>query len=189
MASAPHLQPTSSVERGRSRRRFARLALLTASTAALAVLALPAIHHPNVRLIWNASASVPLGLYRVDTAQVLRVGDTVAVRPSPALARFMAKRRYVEANVPLLKPVAATNGATVCRIGLRVTIDGRTTVSALARDRFGRPLPAWSGCYRLRPDQLLLIAPSHPDSFDSRYFGPVDRSQILGRAAPMWTWS
>ncbi len=189
MASAPHLQPTSSVESGRSRRRFARLALLAASTVALAGVALPAIHHPRLRLIWNASASVPIGLYRVVTTRPLCVGDTVAVRPSPALSRFMAQRRYVEANVPLLKPIAATSGATVCRTGLSVTINGRTTVSALARDRAGRPLPAWSGCYRLRAGQLFLIAPSHPDSFDSRYFGPVDRSQILGRAAPMWTWS
>ena len=189
MASAPHHQPTPSVKRGRSRRRFARLALFAVSAAALTGLAVPTIHHPQLRLIWNASASVPLGLYRLALVTPLRVGDTVAVRPSPALARFMAERRYVEANVPLLKPIAATNGATICRIGLRVTINGRTAVSALARDRVGRPLPTWSSCYRLRPDQLFLIAPSHPDSFDSRYFGPVERGQILGRAVPLWTWS
>lgn len=189
MASAPHLQPASSVKSGRSRRRFACLFLLTASTAALAGLALPAIHHPHLRLIWNASASVPLGLYRLAPTTALRVGDTVAVRPSPVLARFMAERRYVEANVPLLKPIAATGGATICRNGLRVTIDARTAVTALARDRFGRPLPAWSGCYRLRPDQLFLIAPSHLDSFDSRYFGPISQTQVLGSATPLWIWS
>lgn len=189
MASAPHHQPTPSVKSGRSRRRFDRLALFAASAAALTGLAAPAIHHPHLRLIWNASASVPLGLYRLAPATALRVGDTVAVRPSPALARFMAGRRYVEANVPLLKPIAATNGATICRFGPRVTIDGRTVVAALARDRFGRPLPAWSGCYRLRPNQLFLIAPLHPDSFDGRYFGPVSQSQVLGRATPLWIWS
>lgn len=189
MARPPHHQPAVSVKSGRSHRRHARLSLFAVSTAALAGLALPAIHHPRLRFIWNASASVPLGLYRVVTTRALRVGDTVAVRPSPQLARFMATRRYVEANVPLLKPIAATEGATVCRVDLRVTINGRTTVSALPRDRVGRPLPVWSGCYRLRPHQLFLIAPSHPDSFDSRYFGPVDRSQILGRAASVWTWS
>lgn len=189
MASAPHLPPTSSVKSCRSRGRAARLALLVASTAALAGLALPTIHHPHLRLIWNASASVPLGLYRLAPATALRVGDMVAVRPSPALARFMAERRYVEANVPLLKPIAATNGAIICRLGLRVTINGRTALFALARDRVGRPLPTWSGCYRLRPDQLFLLAPSHPDSFDSRYFGPVSRTQILGTATPLWTWS
>lgn len=189
MISAPHHQPTSDVKSGRTSRHFARLSLFVASAAAIAGLALPALHHSHLRLIWNASASVPLGLYRIVPATALRVGDMVAVRPSPALARFIAERRYVEANVPLLKPIAATYGATICRVGPRVTIDGRTVVAALARDRFGRPLPAWFGCYRLRPDQLFLIAPSHPDSFDSRYFGPVSQSQVLGRATPLWTWS
>ncbi|KRB81496.1 hypothetical protein ASE00_13780 [Sphingomonas sp. Root710] len=163
--------------------------MLAASTAALAGLLLPAIHHPDLRLVWNASASVPLGLYRIDPAPALRVGDMVAVQPVPALARFMAERRYVEVHVPLLKPIAATGGATICRLGLRVTVNGRTAASALTRDRIGRSLPSWSGCQRLKPDELFLIAPSHPDSFDSRYFGPVDRGQIIGGATPLWTWS
>ena len=187
MAVASHPHPRSSASGRRSRTRFARLALLAAGTAGLTGLFLPAIHHSPMRLIWNASASVPLGLYRIDPTPVMRVGDMVAVRPSPTLARFMAERRYVEANVPLLKPIAAMHGATICRLGLRVTINGRTAVAALARDRFGRPLPAWSGCYRLRPDQLFLIAPAHPDSFDGRYFGPVSQAQILGSATPLWT--
>jgi conjugative transfer signal peptidase TraF len=185
--SQPH--PRLSAPGRRSRGRFVRLALLAASTAGLTGLILPAIHHSPVRLIWNASASVPLGLYRIDPSPAMRVGDMVAVRPSPTLARFMAERRYVEANVPLLKPIAAMHGATICRLGLSVTINGRTAVAALARDHFGRPLPAWSGCYRLRPDQLFLIAPAHPDSFDGRYFGPVSQVQILGSATPLWTWS
>ncbi|PZU06093.1 S26 family signal peptidase [Sphingomonas sp.] len=189
MVSVSHPHPRSSAPGRRSRPRFSRFALLAASTAGLTGLLIPSLHHSHVRFIWNASASVPLGLYRIDPTPAMRVGDMVAVRPSPALSRFMADRRYVEANVPLLKPIAAMDGATICRLGLRVTINGRTAVAALARDRFGRPLPTWSGCYRLRPDQLFLIAPAHPDSFDGRYFGPVSKAQILGIATPLWTWS
>ncbi|MBV9812529.1 MAG: S26 family signal peptidase [Acetobacteraceae bacterium] len=140
-------------------------------------------------MLWNASASVPLGLYRIEPNEPPRVGDLVAVRPSPSLGRFMAERRYVEINALLLKPIAAASGATVCRIDALVTIDARAVASALPRDRFARPLPIWSGCQRLRAGQLFLIAPMRPDSFDSRYFGPVDRRQIAGRAVPLWTWS
>jgi len=189
MVSVPPPHPRSSAPGRRSRARFARLALLGAGAAGLTGLLLPVIRHSPVRLIWNASASVPLGLYRIEPTPAMRVGDMVAVRPSPTLARFMAERRYVEPNVPLLKPVAALHGATICRLGQSVTINGRTVGTALARDRFGRPLPAWSGCHRLRTDQLFLIAPAHPDSFDGRYFGPVSQAQILGRATPLWTWS
>src|SRR3546814_2602984 len=111
------------------------------------------------------------------------------VRPTPALEAFMADRHYVERHVPLLKPVAAVAGATVCRAGLHVTIDGHAAVSALSRDRFGRPLPAWSGCRRLAAHELFLIAPANLASFDSRYFGPMTRDQLIGRAFPVWTWS
>lgn len=139
-------------------------------------------------LVWNASPSVPLGLYRITAIEAPRVGDMIVVRPLPPLARFMADRRYVETGVPLVKPVAAIGGATICRHGLDVTIDGRHTATALDADRFGRPLPRWTGCVRLDPDQLFLIAPASPASFDSRYFGPVTRGQVIGRAVPVWIW-
>lgn len=88
-----------------------------------------------------------------------------------------------------MKPLAAKAGATVCRLDMRVTIDGRYVATALPRDHFRRPLPHWSGCLRLSPDQLFLIAPATAASFDSRYFGPVDRRRIVGRALPLWIWS
>ena len=166
-----------------------RVGVLAGASAALAALLLPALHRPQLRLVWNASASVPLGLYRIEPAAIPRVGDLVAVRPSPALTRFMAERRYVEAGAVLVKPVAALAGTTFCRTNMRVTLDGRAVATALPRDRFGRPLPRWSGCRRLARNELVLIAPALRASFDSRYFGPVDRAQVIGRAIPLWTWS
>jgi conjugative transfer signal peptidase TraF len=170
-------------------RHSLRFGVLAGAGAALAVLLLPTLHRPQLRLVWNASASVPLGLYRIEPNAVPRVGDLVALRPSPALTHFMAERRYVEANALLVKPVAGLAGATVCRMNMRVTIDGRAVATALPRDRFGRPLPRWSGCRRVARNQLVLIAPALRASFDSRYFGPVDRAQVIGRAIPLWTWS
>jgi conjugative transfer signal peptidase TraF len=170
-------------------RRPLRFGVLAGAGAALAALLLPALHRPQLRLVWNASASVPLGLYGIESNATLRVGDLVAVRPSPALTRFMAERRYVEANALLVKPVAALAGTTFCRTNMRVTLDGSAVATALPRDRFGRSLPRWSGCRRLARNQLVLIAPALRASFDSRYFGPIDRAQVIGRAIPLWTWS
>jgi conjugative transfer signal peptidase TraF len=173
----------------RSLRRPRHARLLATAGAALALLLFPALHRPQLRLVWNASASVPLGLYRIELDARPSVGDMVALRPSPWLTRFMAERRYVEDGALLVKPVAAVGGASVCRIGVRVTIDRRPVARARPHDRFGRPLPRWSGCLRLGPDQLFLIAPLSATSFDSRYFGVVRRGQIVGRAVPLWTWS
>lgn len=189
MPRASSSASTTDARMPHTRRRPLRAGLLAIGGGALALLLLPAVHHSRLRLIWNASASVPLGLYRVQPGVTPRIGDLVALRPSPALGRFMAERHYVEANVLLIKPVVASSGATVCREQTRVTVDAQTVAAALSRDRIGRPLPTWSGCRRLRAHQLFLIAPMRPDSFDSRYFGPVDRSDVVGRAIPLWTWS
>jgi len=154
---------------------------------ALAALLLPAVQRPPLRLVWNVSPSVPTGLYRIAPGVAPRPGDLVAVRPSPELARFMAERQYVESGALLIKPVAAGAGATVCRYGNAVTIDGAPVAIAREHDRLGRPLPRWSGCLRLGVEQLFLVAPATPGSFDSRYFGPIDRAAIVGRALPVWT--
>jgi len=183
-----HAASAAATATGLHRRQF-RFGVLAGAGAALAALLLPALHRPQLRLVWNASASVPLGLYGIEPNAVPRVGDLVAVRPSPALTRFMAERRYVEANALLVKPVAALAGTTFCRTNMRVTIDGRAVATALPRDRIGRPLPRWSGCRRVARNELVLIAPALRASFDSRYFGPVDRARVIGRAIPLWTWS
>ncbi|GAA4772873.1 S26 family signal peptidase [Stakelama sediminis] len=161
--------------------------VLTCGSMALAALLIPVVHHPAPRLIWNASASVPIGLYRIERDSAPAVGELVAVRPSPPLARYMDARRYVEAGVLLVKPIAATNGATVCRRGLSVTIDNRAVATALPHDRLGRSLPVWAGCRRLGANDLFLVAPAHKDSFDSRYFGLIESRQVVGRAVPLWT--
>ena len=149
-------------------------------TLVAAVLPLPKL------LIWNASASAPIGLYRINPFARPAVGDMVAVAPPPALARFMAERHYLPVGVPLLKHVAARPGALICRGDGAVTIDGRTVAIAHPTDSQGRPLPAWRGCRVLRTNELFLLNAA-PDSLDGRYFGPIPASGLIGRATPILT--
>jgi type IV secretory pathway protease TraF len=81
--------------------------------------------------------------------------------------------------------VAAGAGDVVCRHGALITINGRAVAQARLTDTAGRPLPAWSGCIRLADTQVFVLAVD-PDSFDSRYFGPVDGANVLGTASPVW---
>src|SRR3546814_12346958 len=113
---------------------------LALTVVALAALLLPAVHAPHLRLVWNASASLPTGLYAIEPEADMRVGDLALVRPTPALEAFMAARHYVERHVPLLKPVAAVASDTGCRPGLHVTVDGHAAVSALSLHRIARPV-------------------------------------------------
>lgn len=162
--------------------------ILASGGIALSVLLLPALHRPSLRLVWNVTASVPIGLYRVLPYEVPRRSELAAIRPSPSLTRYMAARHYVETGALLVKPVAAVSGQRVCRTGAIITIDGVRTATARSADRYHRPLPVWAGCYRLRDGAVFLLAPAVSASFDGRYFGPVARESILGRAVPLWTW-
>lgn len=152
---------------------------------ALAALALAPVAARAPRLIWNASASLPIGLYRLEPTRADAAGELVAYRPAPEWSRAFAARGYLPDGVPLLKPVAATPPSVVCRQGRRIVIDGRTVAMALEKDRAGRPLPRWSGCITLGPEAVFLLAPDVPHALDGRYFGPVDRRDLLGRLVPI----
>ena len=161
----------------------ARLLILAPATAAL--LAVASSQHLRPRLIWNATASTPIGLYLVQVDVAPKRGDLVVVRPDPALARWMVARGYIGKGVPLVKRVAAVAGACVCRAGDNLSVDGRTIAIAQDRDHVGRPLPIWSGCTVVRRDQLFLLNPA-PTSLDGRYFGLTSSSAVVGRAVPLW---
>ncbi len=141
---------------------------------------------PHPRVIWNASASEPIGLYRVTPGEQPVRGDLVVIEPPARLAHFLAARRYLPVGVPLLKEVAAEPGARVCRRGGVVTVDGVRTALARQRDRLGRALPTWQGCRIIGRGELFLLAGA-PDSMDSRYFGPIPAAGLLGRASPILT--
>ena len=137
--------------------------------------------------VWNASASVPTGLYAIRGKESLHVGERVAIEPPPELRRLLAERHYLPSTVPLLKRIAAVRGQRVCRFAHGITIDGQYVGAARARDRLGRPLPVWAGCHVLRTGELFVMNPAAPDSFDGRYFGVLRMADVIGRATPVWT--
>ena len=148
----------------------------------LACLALAAA--PAPRLLLNTTASVPVGLYYLSPPGPARHGELVVVRPNPALAAFLDEGGWLPRGVPLIKPVGAVAGQSVCRLGRDLFIDGRLAARALEVDGQGRTLPAWSGCQVLGPGEVLLLAPAF-GSLDGRYFGPTSEGEILARARPL----
>ncbi|WP_027146315.1 S26 family signal peptidase [Mesorhizobium sp. WSM3626] len=147
----------------------------------------PALSGHPPWLIWNASASAPIGLYRIEQGGTPKVGDLAVVMPSKALAGFLAERRYLPRGVPLLKHVLALGGQMVCRRGEAIIAHGKIYGTALGHDSRGRPLPAWRGCHVLADSEVFLMNWDVADSFDSRYFGPLPITSIVGPAVPIWT--
>lgn len=154
--------------------------LILGGTACLA-LAAPG----SPRLMWNATASVPIGFYQLSPPGTPAIHDLVVVAPDPKLAALLARGGWLPRGVPLIKPVAAIAGQTVCRQGQEITIDGRRAATALSVDGRSRALPRWSGCRTLRTDELLVLAPAF-GSFDGRYFGPTQHAAVKALARPIW---
>jgi conjugative transfer signal peptidase TraF len=164
--------------------RFVILGLMLASVMLTAV---PAAIDVSPVFIWNATASVPIGLYRVLPEDHLGVADLVAVTPPGPVAKVLAARNYLPRGVPLLKHVLGLPGQTVCRIGHNVLIDGIVMATTRERDHYGRPLPDWHGCRRIAEDEVFLMNWQSADSLAGRYFGPLPAASIIGRAVPLYT--
>ena len=117
------------------------------------------------KLIWNASASTPIGLYAISASDVLEATDLVAVAAPEPIATFLADGGYLPRGVPLLKRVAGLPGQRVCRSGHTITVDG----------------------HAIADDELFLMNWQVRDSLDGRYFGPLPTSSVIGRATPLYT--
>jgi conjugative transfer signal peptidase TraF len=139
------------------------------------------------RLVWNASESVPIGLYQVQPARRLIVTALVVAYPPEPLATFLADGGYLPRGVPLIKRILALPGQTVCRTGLAITVNAIEMGAARERDGRGRALPVWQGCRTVAGDEVFLMNWDEPASLDGRYFGPIPSSSIVGQATPFWT--
>ncbi len=137
------------------------------------------------KLIWNASPSVPIGLYWIRNT-VPKQGDIALVELPEGARNFADVEGVLPRNVPALKKISAINGDRVCRFGSRIFINSRLVAKAYLRDFRGRKLPEWRGCHTLKSHEIFLLN-DHPKSFDSRYFGSVKLRSVTGIAVPIWT--
>lgn len=160
---------------------------LLAMLSGTALIAAPICIGHDARWIWNASASVPVGLYRIEQTDRIDVADLVVVMPPDELADFLAERGYLPRGVPMIKRVLALPGATVCRTGTTITAYDHRYGEAREHDSLGRALPVWRGCRVVGEGELFLMNWDAADSFDGRYFGPIPASTVIGRAITIWT--
>ncbi len=175
---------------------MSRRALFACMGIGLAVLCAPAfmpMSAPDrVIVVYNPTDSVPRGWYQVgsiDHAASLHVGSIVLARLPADVAAFAGQRGYLPNGVPILKRVAAVAPQSVCVRGQTVRIDGAVVVIARTHDGARRSLQAWPQCRPLATGEIFLLSDTNPASFDSRYFGPIAVSAVLGVARPLWTWS
>ena len=157
--------------------------MLAMATVGIAFLAIKPLANPVPLVIWNASESVPIGWYFVVKRQP-KVGEIAVIKPAEWVQIYAASHGYLPEDVWLMKQLYAVHPSIICRFGRYVFVDGKYVAKVKITDKLHRALPIWKACKALTPTQYFVLG-QHRDSFDSRYFGPVDRSQVVGTAFPM----
>lgn len=145
----------------------------------------------------NASKSIPVGVYRTTDIPIV-TGAYVLVCPPPSgMFEEARKRGYIGAGFCpgeygyLMKRVAATENDTVTVTDEGVRVNGSLLPFSAPRrsDKARRPLPFYRiNDYVLGRDEVLLMSDKSATSFDSRYFGPVLRSQLATAITALVTW-
>lgn len=167
--------------------------ILSATTLAAVVLVATALAG-GYRI--NLTPSEPLGLWRiVPLHRPATIDDLVFIcPPETAEMREARARGYLRSGscpggvAPLIKTVIAVAGQQV-EIGASVSVEGRVVSSSslASRDGSDRPLaPYASG---IVPPGYVFLHSTFPGSYDSRYFGPVPASGVLGLAQEVLTYA
>lgn len=157
--------------------------LLIAGAAAIAAGAAWALPAARDQLLYNHSPSVPIGFYVRTRAPVAR-GAIVTVRALDVAPGAARARAFDGPRDRFLKRVAAQAGDRVCALEAGLVINNAPPLPRRSHTSTGEPLPAWSGCRVLGSGEFLLIGDTD-DSFDGRYWGPVDQGAIEGVWRPL----
>jgi conjugative transfer signal peptidase TraF len=140
----------------------------------------------------NTTNSVPLGIYLITSDPS---APLVEFCPEGDFSVLSASRGYrppgpcPDGAAPLLKPVIANPGDTVAVVDEGIRVNGSLLPNTVPQriDTAGRPLTAWpQGVYAVAPATLWVVSTYHPNSFDSRYFGPIPVRLIRHRLRSLW---
>ena len=137
-------------------------------------------------ILFNTTPSEPPGVYVAAWAPPT-IGALIAFRAPAAAFPYADARMAFLHRTPLLKTLAAGEGDLVCTAGDRLAINGRDVAPIALTDSRGVRVPRWRACRRLGPTERFAFSNRVPNSFDSRYFGPVSAGAIYGVYRPLFT--
>ena len=155
------------------------LSLGLGSVAITSLILAPFLVHQK-RLIWNRTASAPVGLYWVKDGPVT-YNRWAVLSPKSDASEWAQHNGFVGKDWPLLKAIAGLPSDKICRENETILINDEVLAIALKQDDLQRDLPVWSGCRTLSEDEVFLLN-AHPKSLDGRYFGITKLEDVDGIA-------
>ncbi|WP_333594543.1 S26 family signal peptidase [Anaerospora hongkongensis] len=166
--------------------RFKKAAI-TLGLVVLFLIPLGFIPLPHI-LVYNRTASLPLGWYLKMPLGTYQVGDIVAFQPPGDAKALAVERGWIRDGELLMKKIGALEN-----MPWQIDGNGNFFVADMyigpvsEVDRLGRPLPQMHGSYSVKPGSFLPIA-FPTGSFDGRYYGDVPLGNIQYKVIPLFTW-
>jgi conjugative transfer signal peptidase TraF len=156
------------------------------TSLSLAAYALCSLHSLGYRV--NLSGSLPGYLYRLaplEEGEAVIRGDNVVMdisRVGNPVIGIAIHRGYVRSGQRMLKEIGAEPGDTLELRDDTLFVNGRPRPMILSpKDSRGRALSPYPTPLTLSPDFYWLVSAPR-GGFDSRYFGPINRSAFTHRA-------
>ena len=153
----------------------ARLIASAAVVVAIAAFLAPALGLAVPLIIRNTGSSMPRGLYVWSHAAPAAKGEVIVVR-APEHFRWSW----------LMKRVVGTAGDRFCwRPEIGTHFVGARRMPPPSPDALELGLQPWQGCGVLEHGEVVGYGRS-PDSYDSRYLGPISEVRLWGVYRPVW---
>jgi conjugative transfer signal peptidase TraF len=144
----------------------------------------------------NTTKSIPIGLYWISNEPVVKGAYVMFCPPQSSVFVESKERGYIGAGFCpggfgyMMKRILAAKNDIVAINDEGVRVNGELLPLSVPRkvDTAGRALTQFHvDRYTLGEAELLLMSDVSDISFDGRYFGPVNRSQIKAVIRPVIT--
>ncbi|WP_432205484.1 S26 family signal peptidase (plasmid) [Cetobacterium somerae] len=129
--------------------------------------------------VLNLSPSMEKGLYFLRDVDELKKGDVVVLNIPLNVKETLYSRGYLPKNIKtLLKEIVAVEGDIIDIAHKKLYINGELKGDIAEVDPRGRKLVSFAKNGALKKDEVFLLGRGE-NSFDSRYFGTIEKSEIL----------
>lgn len=175
---------------------FLKRVSVATAVAGVSLLLLGAMAYASGARI-NSTRSIPVGVYWLSSDPVVKGAYVIFCPPQVGVFDEAKARGYIGAGFCpgeygyMMKRVLAAkdDAVAVADDGVRVNGELLPLSAPIKADKAGRPLPRYqSNSYTLGNSEVLLMSDVSATSFDGRYFGPINRSQIKTVIRPVITW-
>lgn len=145
-----------------------------AAFTVMMLIGLPSLEFLGEIIFLNQTASMPTGIYIESSSDKFEIGDVIVF--------------YSEAKKSnLLKYIAGYEGHEYCLDFENTLWVNSFPLAQKNTTKYHEEMPTQSFCQTLKKDELLVLG-EHPDSYDSRYFGPIKRQQIIAQVELALEW-